>query len=421
MAQAGRPRAPAAPAAVTPRGASATPTVVTVNAYSERWLRQGFPWVYPAELTGARPRAGSWVAIRGAQGADLGAGVADDGWISVRRFVAEVAPLSGDLLAERLAAAAARRQAVVDVNTTAWRWVNAENDDMPGIRVDVYGADLVLTVDSASLELLLPELVGALRRGPPGIASFEAVRSIHLAWRPDPRDHNLRAPTRAGTCIWGEAPDEVEVKERGIRVWVRPGAGKDIGLYTDMRDNRRWLESYWRGRRLLNLFGHTGMFSVSAAAHGARETVTVDLSGPALDVARRNFELNQLDLGPHSFVEADVFKVLDRFRRQGRRFDVVLADPPGFSHGEQGLWSGENDYPRLVAACLSVLEPGGWLVAASNLGSVSPKQFQGHLADGARRAGRSLRLLHEGGAAPDHPAALAFPEGRYLKLWVMAA
>lgn len=427
MARPGRPP-PAPPRAPPPRSpgrppapSRGAPRTVEVNGYSERWLRQGFPWVYPAEVVGAAPVAGSRVDLVSGQGAALGSGIADDGWISVRRFRPEGGPIDAAFLAQALAQAAARRRGLIGADTTAWRWVNAENDDLPGVRVDVYGAHLVLTLDSASLAPLVPDLLAGLLPGPVGVDGAVPARSVHLAWRPDPRDTTARPLVGAGTCIFGEAPEEVEVLERGLRVLVRPGAGKDVGVFTDMRDNRAWLEPHWKGRRFLNLFAHTGVFSLSAAHHGAAQTTSVDLSGPALARAARNLSLNGIDPGAHPMIEADVFKALDRLRRQGHRFDVVLADPPGFSHGEEGRWSGETEYPRLVAACLAVLEPGGWLLCASNLGSVSPKQFQGQIAEGARKAGRAVRLLHEGGAASDHAAALAFPEGRYLKFWVLGA
>lgn len=399
-----------------------------VNGYSERWLRQGFPWVYPNECTGARGRPGETVRIVAASGECLGTGVADDGWIAVRRFRVDDGPIDATLLGARLDAALRLRRATVPPGTTAWRLVHAENDDLPGLRIDVWGAPpdgegghLTITVDSPSLAPLVPTLVELLRER-------IAPRTAVLCHRPDPRETSERWVGPALGPVLGEALTEpIVVEERGVRFWVDPagttGQGpvrdptlrRDAGLYCDMRDNRAWLDRHWAGAEVLNLFAYTGAFSVFAARAGA-STVTVDLSAPYLERARANFVLNDLPAG--ELVEEDAFKALDRLRRTGRQFDRVILDPPGFSHGPAGRWSAEQDYARLAAAALRVTRRGGWLVAACNVGSMSPKTFAGSLQEGARKAGVDLLAVHEGTQASDFPVALAFPEGRYLKLVV---
>ncbi len=372
-------------------------------------MRQGFPWVYPNEITSGHARPGEVVRLVSASGAVLGTALADDGWIAARRFRVDDGPLDADLVRARVDAAWALRAGVIPPDTTAWRLVNAENDDLPGVRIDVWGGQVVITLDAAALTPLLDPLADA-------VEAILAPRAILLAWRPDPREKDR--PTPPPRVLRGTPEAEERVTERGIAYLVRPGAGKDVGLFPDMRDNRAWLAPHWKGRSLLNLFAHTGAFSVAAAAEGA-ETVTVDLSQPYLDRAAANFAANGLP--PGELLAEDSFKALDRFRRQGRRFDRVLLDPPGHSHSKDGTWSGEQDYARLVSAALRVLPPGGWLIAASNLGSVSPHRFQGMLVAGARKAERHLRMLHDGSQPPDFPAALHFPEGRYLKFVVCAA
>ena len=386
--------------------------MLVVNGYSEGWLRKGFDWVYPAEVTAGRGRPGDVVQLRSPAGADLGAAVADDGWIAARRFRDDAGPIDAALIRARVEAAHALRQRVLRGagDTTAYRLVNGENDDLPGVRVDVWGAHHVVSLDSPSLLGLLDPLLEAL--------DPLAPESVHLAFRPDPRDRDRTWPRSPGR-LCGADPGDVVVTERGVRFLVTPGAGsKDVGLFPDMRDNRAWLDPHWGDRTLLNLFAHTCAFSVFAARAGAT-TVSVDLSPHYLERGAENFRLNGLE--PQELLAEDAFKVLDRFRRTGRSFDVVILDPPGHSHSKDGGWSGEQDYARLVAAALRVLVPGGWLVAASNLGSVSPHRFQGMLLDGARRTGHTLRLLHDGQQAPDFPASLDFPEGRYLKFMVCAA
>ena len=186
-----------------------------------------------------------------------------------------------------------------------------------------------------------------------------------------------------------------------------------------MREVRAWLEPFWGGTRVLNTFAYTGAFSVVAALGGAMEVVTVDLSGKVLERAEDNFVANELEPSAFEFLQGDTFKVLDRLRRTGRTFDRVILDPPSFSRSDAGTWSASRDYPRLVAAAARVIESGGWLVAASNQGEVSPKKFAGFVAEGLRKAGRTAQLLRSIGQAPDFPAATSFPEGRYLKVHVL--
>ena len=382
---------------------------VMVNAYSEKWLRKGFCWVYSEEVIGRTGalRPGQVVSIVTRDGQDLGTGIWDEGKVEVRRMREQRGPIDSAFVAERVAQALARREAGTE--TTAWRWIHGENDDFPGVRVDVWGRHLSVLLDSRSLEGLIDPLVDAL-------TSQREVDSIHLGWRPRQDEDE---PEAYG-CIWGTAPDHVvEVMELGLRYGVDPSLGLDTGLYPDMRDVRRWLQAYWKGRRVLNTFAYTGAFSVAAAAHGASEVVTVDLSAPAIERARANFDRNQIDVEAHQFWTEDTFKALDRLRRKGELFDLIIADPPSFSHGPGGTWQVSRDMPRLVAACLRVLRPQGWILVASNQGSVSPREFQKMIQLGAEKADRRVRLIHQGTPPVDFPAALHFPESRYLKVWVL--
>ncbi len=384
-----------------------------VNAYSERWLRRGFCWVYADEVIGRTGELvpGRVVSIVSREGNDLGTGVWDSGRIQVRRIREERGPIDGALIAERLSAARARRHLAED--TTAWRWVHGENDDLPGVRIDVWGEHVSVLLDSSSLEGLLDLLIDA-------ITDQHEVSSICVSMRPIPGEE-ISSIQNTGV-LWGVAPDgPVEVSELGLVYGVDPTRGNDAGLFCDMRGMREWLRPHWAGRRVLNTFAYTGAFSVTAAAHGAHEVVSVDLSSNHMERARANFERNGIDTNPHQFHVGDTFKALDRFRRKGQLFDMVIADPPSFAHGPDGDWQVSTDLQRLVTSCLRVLVPGGWMVVATNLGSMSPKEFQNKVQNGAVKADRRVRLVHQGSPPHDFPAALHFPESRYLKAWVIEA
>lgn len=383
---------------------------VVVNGYSERWLRQGFPWVYREEVTGRTGSLvpGQVVRIRARDGRTLGTGVWSEGKVEVRRFREDDGPIDVALLQERVALARARRPMPAD--TDAWRWVHGENDGLPGIRVDVYGGAVSISLDSPSLARLVDPLLGALQQELPVDAAW-----VHARGGED--EDWSKVPL--GQIAGRRPPGDLLVQERGVRVGVRPWEGSDAGLFSDMRGIRAWLEPHWRGRSVLNTFAYTGVFSVSAALSGASAVHTVDLSDHYLDRARDNFRLNGLDPSQYTFTAADTFKALDALRRKGETFDVVIADPPSHSHSEAGTWSVASDLGRLVGACLRVLAPEGWLVVATNLGTMSPKEFRKLVLAGSHKVGRPLRMIHEGSPPIDYPAALDFPESRYLKCWVL--
>ena len=386
---------------------------VVVNGYSERCVKQGFPWVYPKERQSGPSKPGIWVSVKNAKGEVLGSGLTDDGWIAVRLFRFEAGGLGGDWLSERLDRALAYRQDVVPPECTAYRLVHGENDGLPGVRIDWWSHFTTVVLDSASLAPLLPGICDWLE-------SRLSPRGIYLCYRPDPRDKKDKATFSppAGLLRGHESTAEVTVREHGLNFLVRPHDGPDVGLYNDMRSVRKWLEDRWGGKRVLNTFCYTGAFSVAAAFGGATEVVSVDLSQGVLDRAKANFIANDLDPSLHEFVASDTIKALDRFRRTGERFDWVVLDPPSFSHHGGTVWSAKKDYPRLVAAAARVLAPGGYILAATNQGQVSPKEFRGAVAQGFRKAGHQAQEVYWTCAGPDFPAAIWFPEAHYLKVGV---
>jgi 23S rRNA (cytosine1962-C5)-methyltransferase len=370
---------------------------LTVDGHSEEWLRKGFPWVYDTEIVAIDPslRPGSEVAIRARNGAALGSGIVGEDNIRVRRFRTDEGPIDASFLAARVADAMARRR--IDDETNAYRIVHGENDGLPGIRIDRWADVLSVVLDSPSLERLTAPLLDAIAH-----ASASLV---------------ARGKGNAPRWVRGAPRPEVVVRERGLQFLVRPEDGQDAGLYCDLRDVRAWMAPHWAGRRVLNTFGHTGAFTVAALAAGASEVVHVDLSPTYTTWAERNVALNGFEGA--SFVVDDALKVLDRLRRKGDRFGVVVLDPPVFSTSDSGAFSVERDYGMLAAQAVRVLEPGGWLVAVVHQGTVSPRQFQQFLLDAEHRTGRTLRILHQGSPPIDFPAALSFPESRYLKISIL--
>jgi 23S rRNA (cytosine1962-C5)-methyltransferase len=325
------------------------------------------------------------------------------------------------LVRARLDEALDRRLAFMDrQRTNAFRWVHGEADRLPGLHLDVYadvGAirldgpgsrafyrDVAATVMAAGARLGLTALIER-RRGPRGSAAAAA--------------DDETGPHETGRILGGVLPDgDFAVREHGLAFSVDLLHGQKGGLFLDQRDNRARVAALASGRRVLNLFGYTGGFSVHAAAAGARATTTVDLAAGAVTAARRNFERNGLPVAGHEFVVADAFAFLGDAGVKGRRWDLVISDPPSFAPSRQALPAALRAYTRLHRLCAAVVEPGGTLCAASCSSHVSEPAFLTTIDEGCRQAGRRFTLRETHGAAADHPVAPFFPEGRYLKFTV---
>ncbi|HEY8135827.1 MAG TPA: class I SAM-dependent methyltransferase, partial [Candidatus Limnocylindrales bacterium] len=227
----------------------------------------------------------------------------------------------------------------------------------------------------------------------------------------------LRARRGAGRAFTGDPPPaSVVVHEDGVRFEVDVRHGQKTGLFLDQRENRRYLATLSRGRRVLNLFGYTGGFSLHAERGGATRVVTVDQARPAIDAAARNIAASGLDPNKHELVCADAFAWLAEAAAAGRRFDLVVCDPPSFAPRAEALDAARAAYRRLNALALAVVEPGGLLLSASCSSHMTATDLREAVAAAALDTGRRVVVRSARGAASDHPVLPAFPEGDYLKL-----
>ncbi len=205
-----------------------------------------------------------------------------------------------------------------------------------------------------------------------------------------------------------------------MKVLVDVRKGQKTGHFLDQRENRRMVRDLARGRpEALNLFSYTGGFSVAAALGGSRHVVSVDTDKDAIALARENFRANGLDPANHAFATEDVFELLARSKREGRRFDLVVCDPPAFAKTQKAVDAAVAGYASLNRAALAVLAPGGLLVTASCSARVTAEQFTDAVKEAAFKGRIELQLVAETRQTPDHPGSLQFKEGRYLKCLVL--
>jgi len=394
---------------------------VSLRKRLERTIRGGHPWVFRDAVAGTpRLRDGAVVQLTTGTGRALAFGFWDArSPIAVRILAAGPGPADADaraVVAERVAAALARRLAFIDrAGTDAFRWIHGEADGLPGVHVDVYGRAASMRCDGDGARAFYRGLPEQLRvaAGAAGIALRTVVERRRAR-----RGGDGGADERAAVVLGAAPEDEIEIRENGLRFGVDLLRGQKGGLFLDQRDNRALVRTLAPGRRVLNLFGYTGGFSIYAAAGGARATVTVDAAAPAIAAARRNFERNKLATDGARFVAGDAFAFLERAARDGERFDIVISDPPSFAPSRRALATGLRAYRRLHRLCAAVTAAGGTLCAASCSSHVDRATFLATVRDGARDAGRRFELVELRGAGADHPVVPQFPEGDYLKFAV---
>ncbi|MHB0858315.1 MAG: class I SAM-dependent rRNA methyltransferase [Anaerolineae bacterium] len=378
-------------------------------------LQAGHPWVYRNQVQPERgsavPRfsSGTWVRVRCGSFEGIGLWEAQ-GAIAVRLFEAHTAP-DAAWIAERVRAAWALREPIrAHGGTDAYRWIYGESDGLPGVVVDLYGRNAAVHLYTEGLSALLEPLVDALAQ----VAGLQGVvlRQSGAGVESPPREEG----GGKGRVAWGRPPPrDLVVSENGLRFHANLLEGQKTGLFLDHRENRAYLEAWCRGQRVLNAFSYTGAFSLYAARGGAVEITSVDAAPATAPEAERNFILNGYDPSLYAFVVADCFAWLEQQASAGRRFDLVILDPPSMAKDKASRHAAARAYTRLNRLALGCLEPGGLLATASCTSQVSPDLFREALAAAATQAGRRLLVLHEGGHALDHPIPVHFPEARYLK------
>ena len=307
--------------------------------------------------------------------------------------------------------------------TTAYRVAHAESDYLPGLIVDRYDAWLVVQFLTLGVDRRRDLIVETLVRH----FAPEGIRGIYERSDVDVREKEGLSQ-RAGP-LWGEQPPEtVEIQENGKRFLVDLQTGHKTGFYLDQRENRASVSPYCQEAEVLDAFAFTGGFAVNAAAGGAAHVTLVDSSAASLQLARRNIALNSPGLAGRirdpalvgrdrrfSYVEGDVFEVLRRFRADGRRFDVVILDPPKFAHTRRQVEAASRAYKDINLLALQILRSGGLLLTFSCSGRVSSDLFQKIVFGAVADTDRSAQIIKRLSQGADHPVALTFPEGAYLK------
>jgi 23S rRNA (cytosine1962-C5)-methyltransferase len=369
------------------------------------------PWVYPGAIARVEgdPADGAEVELVSHADHFVARGLYNSkSKIRVRLYSwSPEAPLDEVFFRSRLEAALRLRSQVLGLDGPgrACRLVFSEGDFLSGLTVDRYDRWLVVQFTSLGLAQRREMLAGLL-------AELTGVRGIYL--RTERGIGQLEGLDIQDGPLWGEAPaGPVEIEEEGLRFLVHIAEGQKTGFYLDQRDNRRWVAGLAAGRRVLDAFCYTGAFGLHAARAGATAVLGVDMSEPALVLARENAARN--GLANVSFVRSDVFTQLDALVQAGERFGLVVLDPPKFARARHSVEEALRGYRRLQTQALRVLEPDGLLCTCCCSGLIDMAMLEDLLAQLAMEERRDIQILYRGGQAPDHPVAATCPESSYLK------
>lgn len=393
--------------------AKLTMPALILHPGKERSVYKRHPWLFAgsiAHLTG-RVRAGETVDIATEKGEVLArAAFSPKSQIRARIWSFNPDEIIDDaFFKRRVADAVARRRSLPTLAGQAGvRLIHAESDGLPGVICDQYGDTLVIQLTSAGADKWRKAIVGAL---------VKATDCARIYERSDSDVRGLEGLEPVTGWAYGEAPTEpVSILENGVRLGIDIEGGHKTGFYLDQRDNRALLGQLSAGKDVLNCFCYTGGFSLQALAGGANSVLSIDSSGPALAQAQANLALNpHLPADRAEWLEADVFQALRDFRKAGRQFDVIVLDPPKFAPSAAHADRASRAYKDINLLGCRLLKPGGLLMTYSCSGGIGLELFQKIVAGAALDAGRQANIVHRLAGAPDHPVALNFPEGEYLK------
>lgn len=367
----------------------------------------GHPWIYQGEIERIKgdPKPGEIVRVADFRGRFIGIGYLNpNSQIAVRLLTWQDEAIDEAFFQRRILQAIEYRKKVA-AGTTALRLIYSEGDFLPGLIVDRYDGILVLQILTAGMERMKETFVALLVEllGPQGI--YE---------RNDPPSRLLEGLDQRKGILYGQFETLLQIEEGGVKFWVDVASGQKTGFFLDQRENRLALHRYAEGREVLDVFCYSGGFGLHALAGGAASLIGIDISPEAIALAQKNAELN--GFAPKcAFKEANAFDELRALEKAGRRFDLIVLDPPAFTKGKEAIASALRGYKEINLRAMKLLRQGGILVTSSCSYHLDVETFLGMLQAAALDVRRRLRLLELRTQAKDHPILMGIKETQYLK------
>jgi 23S rRNA (cytosine1962-C5)-methyltransferase len=379
---------------------------VVISTRGVERLRSGHPWVYRSDVRSAPAEAGAIVRVTDERGRFRGrAFYSDKSQIAVRLLTRENVPVDRAFFTERLRRAAAYRETVVE-NTDAYRLVHGEADLLPSIVIDRYGDYLVVQTLSQASERQKDLIVEIL---------VELFSPKGILERNDPKVRLLEGLPQSVSVLHGDVPAEILAKENGITFVYDLTKGQKTGSFLDQRENH-WAARRYAAGEVLDCFSYQGGFALTVAEE-CEHVEGIDMGAAAVQAARRNQELNAI--ANVTFREGNAFDVLKEYDEVGRRFQMVILDPPAFAKNRDSLEAATRGYKEINLRALKILVPGGYLVTCSCSYHLSEALFLQLVAEAANDANRTVVVAERRTQGEDHPILLTMPESHYLKALIL--
>ncbi len=381
-----------------------------LKKHADRRLKVGHLWLYSNEididvtpLKALEP--GQQVVVEAANGKALGVAYVNPNSLICARLVSREPKqgLDRSLLVHRLNQALALRERLFAA--PYYRLVHGEGDLLPGLVIDRFGDTLVVQLNTAGMQAVLPELLDALDK---------VLAPTTVVLRNDTSGRRQEGLELGVEVVKGAVSEPVLLEENGVQFTAPVLDGQKTGWFYDHRVNRAWLNQFVAGKRVLDLFSYVGGWGVQAAASGASEVLCVDSSAAALERVAENAALN----GLHERVsvgEGDAFEALAALKADGEEFDVVILDPPAFIKKRKDMANGERAYGKLNRDAIRLLGRDGLLLSASCSMHLAPERLMDVVRGAVRHQDRHGQVIFQGHQGPDHPVHPAIPETSYLK------
>ncbi len=385
------------------------PVKIVLKSGKDQSLKRYHPWVFSGAIKKmyGTPMEGDVVHVYSNQDEFLGAGHFQDSSIAIRILSFSEKEIGESFYENKIKdAASARAQLglLENQDTNVFRMVNAEGDGLPGLIIDYYNGAAIMQFHSIGMHRNRELIVKGLKE-----VLGEKLHTIYD--KSSSTLPSIYSSDFENEYLLGEAVP-TEVLEHGNKFSIDWERGQKTGFFIDQRENRKLLGTYSEGKKVLNMFGYTGGFSVYARRGGAELVHTVDSSAHAIDLANANMQLNFGDDSRHEGIAADAFKYLESPKEE---YDVVILDPPAFAKHHNVLHNALQGYKKLNRSAFQMIKPGGILFTFSCSQAVSRENFRKSVFAASANTGRRIRILYQLCQPVDHPVSIYHPEGEYLK------